>query len=75
VHFIHPHPTWHLQCEPVSNGLAGDNKELYKYVQMYTQDKRKGGNHNSEIGDLTVDVSTQPSTYIKTSIIEETFQC
>ena len=48
---------------------------IYKYVQMYTLDQWKGGKLQfPKNGDLAMDVSTQLSTYIKTSIIQEKFQ-
>jgi hypothetical protein len=50
---------------PDSNGLAGENKGIYKYVQMYTQDIEKEGIAIPQNGDLTADVSMQFSTYIK----------
>jgi hypothetical protein len=60
---------------PDSNLLAGENKGIYKYVQMYTQGKRKGGKSQfHKNGDLATEVSTQLSMYIKTSTIEETFR-
>ncbi len=41
---------------------------------MYTQDKEKKGNRNYPNGDLTVDVSTRSSTYIKALANKEKFQ-
>jgi hypothetical protein len=60
---------------PDSNGLAGKNKGIYKYVQSYTQDQWTGGKLQfPKTGDLIVDVSTQSSTYIKTLANKEKFQ-
>ncbi len=52
---------------PDSNGLASKNKGIYKYVQNV---------HTGPIKrrELATDVSTQLSTYIKTSTNEEKFQ-
>jgi hypothetical protein len=59
---------------PDSNGLAGENKGIYKYVQSYTQDQWKGGKSQlPKNGDLIADVSTQFSTYIKTIATKEKF--
>jgi hypothetical protein len=59
---------------PDSHGLAGENKGIYKYVQMYTQEQEKGGKSQfPKNGYLAMDVSTQLSTYIKTLTIEEKF--
>ncbi len=50
------------------------NKGIYKYVQYCTHRiNEKEGNCNYTNGDLTVDVSTQLSTYIKTLTIKEKF--
>ncbi len=51
------------------------NKGIYKYVQICThRTKEKEGNRNYPNGDLTVDVLTQSSTYIKTLANKEKFQ-
>jgi len=43
------------------------NKCIYKYIQfVYTGPMKKEGNRNYRNGDLTKDVSTWSSTYIKT---------
>jgi hypothetical protein len=51
------------------------NKGIYKYVQICTHriNERKG-NRNYPNGDLTKDVSTWSSTYIKTLTNKEKFQ-
>ncbi len=44
VHFIQPHPAWHLQCAGQQWASMREKiKAFYKYVQAYTQDKRKEG--------------------------------
>ncbi len=55
---------------PDRNRLAGENKGTY--IQVYTE--VKGGNCSSQKGDLAMEVSTQLSTYIKTSTIEVKIQ-
>jgi hypothetical protein len=51
------------------------NKGIYKYVQNCThRTKEKEGNRNYPNGDLTVDVSTRSSTYVKTLTTKEKFQ-
>ena len=50
------------------------NKGIYKYVQICTHRiNEKEGNGNYPNEDLTVDVSTQFSTYIKTLANKEKF--
>ncbi len=43
VHFIQPHPAWHLQYAGQQWAGWWENKGIYKYVQSYTQDQWKGG--------------------------------
>ncbi len=51
------------------------NKWIYKYVQNCThRNNEREGNRNYPNGDLTKDVSTRSSTYIKTLTIKEKFQ-
>jgi hypothetical protein len=59
---------------PDSNRLAGENKGIYKYVQnVHTGSIKRREIAISQNGDLTGDVSTQFSTYIKTLANKEKF--
>ena len=59
---------------PDSNRLAGENKGIYKSVQnVHTGSIKRREIAISQNGDLAMDVSTQLSTYIKTSTIAEKF--
>ena len=60
---------------PDSNGLAGEQMDLQVYTNSYTQDQWKGRVISiTQNGDLTKDVSTWSSTYIKTlGLIKEKF--
>jgi len=50
-------------------------KGIYKYVQICTHRiNEREGNRNYPKGDLTADVSTQFSTYVKTLTTKEKFQ-
>ena len=50
------------------------NKWIYKYVQNCThRNNEREGNRNYLNGDLTKDVSTRSSTYIKTLANKEKF--
>jgi len=50
------------------------NKWIYKYVQICThRNNEREGNRNYPNGDLTKDVSTRSSTYIKTLANKEKF--
>jgi len=72
--FIHTHPAC-IYNVPDSNGQASKTKGIYNYVQMYTQDQRKGGKlQYPKNGDLTIDVLKPSSTYIKTLANKEKFQ-
>jgi hypothetical protein len=51
------------------------NKGIYKYVQICThRTKKRRVIAITQNGDLTTDVSTWSSTYIKTLAIKEKFQ-
>jgi hypothetical protein len=74
VYFIHQHPAWHLQC--TGQQWAGQ-REQRAFTSMYKCTHRineKEGIAIPKNGDLTADVSTQSSTYIKTSTNEEKFR-
>ena len=50
------------------------NKGIYKYVQICTHRiNEREGNRNYPNGDLTKDVSTRSSTYVKTLTSKEKF--
>ena len=50
------------------------NKWIYKYVQNCThRNNEREGNRNYPNGDLTKDVSTRSSTYVKTLTSKEKF--
>jgi hypothetical protein len=58
-----------------SNGLAGKNKEhLQVCTNIHTGSMKRREIPISQNGVLATDDSTQLSTYIKTSTIEEKFQ-
>ncbi len=75
VHFIHTTPCIDLQWYRTAIGWPV-NKGIYKYVQICTtRTKKREGNRNDPNGDLTKDVSTWSSTYIKPLTIKEKLQC
>jgi len=81
MHFIDQHSAWYLQMYQTAMGWLVRTKSIYKYVQLYGYPNcthrikwKEGKSQFPKNGDLTADDSTQSSTYIKTSTIEEKFQ-
>ena len=60
------HPAWHLQC--TGPQWAGRRIKAFTsiYETVYTGSMKREGNRNYPNGDLTKEVSTWSSTYIKT---------
>ncbi len=55
-------------------GWLARTKGIYKYIHTYIQNQGKEGTAVPKNGDLAAEISTQLSTYIKTSTNEEKFQ-
>ena len=69
------HPAWHLQC----TGLQWAGRRIKAFTSMYksvhTGSMKRRVIATTQNGDLTKDVSTWSSTYIKTLTTKEKFQC
>ena len=66
VHFIEYAPCMYFTMYRTAMGGPA-NKGIYKYIQICTHRiNEREGNRNYPNGDLTKDVSTWSSTYIKT---------
>ena len=71
--FIHTHPAWYLQC----TGQQWAGQRINGFTSMYKicthRNNEREGNRNYPNGDMTKDVSTRSSTYIKTLANKEKF--
>jgi hypothetical protein len=74
MHFIHQHPACHLQCAGQQWAGRREQRALTSMYKCTHRTKDKEGIAIPKNGDLAMDDSTQLSTYIKPSTIEEKFQ-
>jgi hypothetical protein len=75
MHFIEHTPCMYVQC----TGQQWAGRQIKAFTSMYksvhTRQKKGRVIAITQNGDLTVDASTQSSTYIKTLTTKEKFQC